>query len=159
MGEGSKEVKVSQFRLEKGGLEAFLGPLEVEVLNEIWALDRPSVTVREVYESLRRRREIAYTTVMSTMNILYEKGLLNRRLDKGKGGHFYVYWASKSQEELKQALVERVVSNIVKNFGETAIIYFLKEGGVDEEELKRLKRLVDEKVRSGNSGMVSHGGG
>ncbi|MEM3883065.1 MAG: BlaI/MecI/CopY family transcriptional regulator [Candidatus Methanomethyliaceae archaeon] len=154
-----ENLKVSQFKLEKGGLEAFLGPLEVEVLNEIWALNKPSVTVREVYEGLRTRRNIAYTTVMSTMNILYEKGLLERRLEKGKGGHFYVYWANQSQEELKRTLVERAVSSLVKNFGETAVAYLLKEGGIDEEELKKLKKMVEEKTRDHGSGMVSHGRG
>lgn len=157
MGGENKEVKVSQFRLEKGGLEAFLGPLEVEVLNEIWALNKSSLTVREVYESLRKRREIAYTTVMSTMNILYEKGLLERKLEKGKGGHFYVYWTNRSQEDLRRTLVERVVSNLIRNFGDIAVAYLIKEGGVDEGELKKLKKLVEERTKEQGDGMVRHG--
>ncbi|MDQ3216300.1 MAG: BlaI/MecI/CopY family transcriptional regulator, partial [Actinomycetota bacterium] len=57
-------------------LAAVLGPLEAEVMEVVW--DRPEVTVRDVYAVLSDRRHIAYTTVMTTMGRLAEKGLLCR---------------------------------------------------------------------------------
>ena len=55
---------------------ALLGPLEAEVTTLMW--ERRESTVREVVDSLRGRRELAYTTVMTIMNNLVTKGLLTR---------------------------------------------------------------------------------
>jgi len=50
---------------------------ELEIMKIVWGLGRG--TVRDVYEALRERRKIAYTTVMTMMNILEEKGYLRKR--------------------------------------------------------------------------------
>jgi predicted transcriptional regulator len=147
-GLSSKEYKVSQYKLNSEGLVVFLGPLEVEVMNEIWSLKKAPLSVREVYESLRGKKEIAYTTVMSTMNLLYEKKLLKRKLEKGKGGHYYVYWTALSEEELKKSAVEQVIDSLIKNFGETVVNYILKEKNLDEKELKTMKELLEERLKS-----------
>jgi len=144
----SDDYKVTQYKLNEEGLVALHGPLEVEVMNEIWSMNRAPVSVREVYERLRAKKEIAYTTVMSTMNLLYEKKLLGRRLEKGKGGHYYVYWTALSKEDLKRSAVEQVVSSLMKNFGETVVNYIIKERDLDEKELRALKEALEERTRS-----------
>ncbi|MCW5822656.1 MAG: BlaI/MecI/CopY family transcriptional regulator [Cyanobacteria bacterium TGS_CYA1] len=67
----------ASFRFNQEGLRKFLGDLECEIMELAWKLAKPTVTVREVYNALRKKREIAYTTVMTTMVRLSEKGLLN----------------------------------------------------------------------------------
>ena len=70
------------------------GDLEAVVMDYVWDYAEP-VTVREVFDEISQRRQIAYTTVMSTMDNLYRKRWLQRQRD----GKAYVYQASMSREE------------------------------------------------------------
>lgn len=70
------------------------GDLEAVVMDQVWAGDG-AVTVRDVFVELAAQREIAYTTVMSTMDNLHRKGWLERERD----GKAYRYWAAMSREE------------------------------------------------------------
>ena len=66
----------ASFRFNQTGLRKFLGDLECEIMELVWKKAAPTVTVREIYDILRHERQIAYTTVMTTMVRLAEKGLL-----------------------------------------------------------------------------------
>jgi predicted transcriptional regulator len=70
------------------------GDLEAVVMERVWSTDDP-VTVREVLADLATRREIAYTTVMSTMDNLHRKGWLNRTRE----GRAYSYWPTVTREQ------------------------------------------------------------
>ena len=61
-------------RSTKGAPFTGIGSLEADILAVVWELD--TTTVRQVYETLRERRQIAYTTVMTVMNNLVKKHLL-----------------------------------------------------------------------------------
>jgi predicted transcriptional regulator len=82
------------------------GELEAVVMHRVWDHDGP-VTVRDLFDELRKERSIAYTTVMSTMDNLHRKGWLERERD----GKAYRYTAVASREEysarlMSEALVE-----------------------------------------------------
>jgi predicted transcriptional regulator len=70
------------------------GDLEAVVMERVRSTDDP-VTVREVLADLATRREIAYTTVMSTMDNLHRKGWLNRTRE----GRAYSYWPTVTREQ------------------------------------------------------------
>ena len=70
------EDQNASFRYNQIGLRKFLGDLECEIMELVWKLAQPTMTVRDVFNALRKEREIAYTTVMTTMVRLSEKGLL-----------------------------------------------------------------------------------
>jgi predicted transcriptional regulator len=53
-----------------------LGPQELQIMKVVW--ERGRVTVRDVYQTLLERRQVAYTTVMTMMNILEQKGFLKK---------------------------------------------------------------------------------
>jgi predicted transcriptional regulator len=76
------------------------GDLEAEVMHRVWGHDGP-VTVREIFEEMRKQRTIAYTTVMSTMDNLHRKGWLARERD----GKAYQYTAVASREEYSARLM------------------------------------------------------
>lgn len=57
-----------------------LGDLEDAVMTRVWQWNRP-VTVREVLEDLQQERSIAYTTVMTVMDNLHQKGWVRREVD------------------------------------------------------------------------------
>lgn len=77
------------------------GDLEAVVMDYVWDYAEP-VTVREVFDEISQRRQIAYTTVMSTMDNLYRKRWLQRQRD----GKAYVYQASMSREERSARLMK-----------------------------------------------------
>ena len=97
-----ERCRIPQYNIEGKAMEAFLGPLESKVLEIIWAYDKLPITVRETYVILNENSPIAYTTVMSTMNRLNEKGFLNRKVEKGKGGLLYTYWPSMEKEAFEK---------------------------------------------------------
>src|SRR6476469_237781 len=83
-----------------------LGELEGAIMERLWAWRR-SVTVREVVDDLNQERPLAYTTVMTVMDILHRKGWVVRE----RVGRAYVYAATKTRDEyvaglLREALTE-----------------------------------------------------
>ena len=83
----------ASFRYNQVGLRKFLGDLECEIMELVWKKANPTVTVRDIYDALRQQRQIAYTTVMTTMVRLSEKGLL-RIVDRAGLANCVPPWVS-----------------------------------------------------------------
>jgi len=94
-----------------------LGWLEAEILRIVW--DRGPVTVRDVYEELRERRRIAYTTVMSVLRNLAAKDLLEQ--DKSQSA--YVYRPRVTDVEVARGILDAVVDKIMGGRREPLIEY------------------------------------
>lgn len=103
----------ASFRFNQKGLKKFLGDLECEIMELAWKLAKPTVTVREVYNALNKKREIAYTTVMTTMVRLSEKGLL-KIVDKV--GLANCYSPEFNREQFIQHSVSHVLDAFFKEF-------------------------------------------
>lgn len=82
-----------------------LGELEAAVMDRLWSWDRPT-SVREVLDDLRRERDLAYTTVMTVMDNLHRKRLLDRERD----GRAYRYRPVGTREEHAAQLMEAVLA-------------------------------------------------
>lgn len=121
-------------------LDGVLGPLESEVMEAVW--DRGDTTVRDVHASLAGRRNIAYTTVMTTMGRLATKGLLKR----DTSGLAHRYRAALSRDEYARSTVHSVVDWLVHSFPEPAISYFVDvvNEGDDPSVLDALRTKIDE---------------
>jgi predicted transcriptional regulator len=121
-------------RTRKEG-ERLLGPLEAEVMERLWEAGEP-LSVRQLLERLNRgrRQQLAYTTVMTVMVRLAEKGALVRRRD-GRG---FVYEATADD------LAGLAVRGVLRDFGEAAVAHFVEEAKADPEVLERLRRLLGE---------------
>lgn len=117
-----------------------LGALESEVMEAVWLLD-DEVRVRDVHARLHR---LAYTTVMTTMDRLYKKGLLERRKD----GRAFVYSARATRRQLAFDAGAGLLRGLVDSEGEPALS-FLVDAVTDGDRalLDRLERLVREKKR------------
>jgi predicted transcriptional regulator len=109
------------------------GDLEAVIMHMVWDRHRP-VTVRELYDELRQEREIAYTTVMSTMDNLHRKGWLNRV----KEGKAYRYSPSASREEYSARLMREALAD----GGDTEMVlsHFLAQ--IDGEESEALRSAL-----------------
>ena len=118
-------------------LAAVLGPLEADVMEVVW--DRPEVRVRDVYEVLSERRPIAYTTVMTTMGRLAEKGLLHR-IESHPAHRFR---PGVSRDEYASSTVHSVLDWLVGHFPDPAVAYFLDRlEGDDERLLESLRSAI-----------------
>ena len=111
----------ASFRFNQTGLRKFLGDLECEIMELVWKKANPTVTVRDIYENLRQQRQIAYTTVMTTMVRLSEKGLL-KVVDKA--GLANCYSPAETREQFIKSAVDRVLAIFVKEFPEESLQFF-----------------------------------
>jgi len=141
-----KKPDVSQYNIDGKALEAFLGPLEANTMDAIWNSRKTPVTVREVYEALKKTKNIAYTTVMSTMDRLFDKHLLDRKIEKGRGGLYYVYWPALEKQTFQKSVVREVLSSLIDNFGEVVANCLVDETCLNEEERKVLKEQLNKNM-------------
>jgi predicted transcriptional regulator len=100
------------FRLtsDSVGLEKLLGPLEVRVMRIIWQHER--ITVKQVHGQLAAQYAIAYTTVMTTMSRLAEKGILRRHRE----GLAYVYAPVITEDAFVARTVDRVIASLLRDY-------------------------------------------
>ena len=129
----------------KHSLSDVLGPLESEIMDVVWT--RGEVTVRDVHRSLADARPIAYTTVMTTLGRLADKGLLNRIEDQPA----HRYSARVTRDQYARSTVKSVVDWLIGHFPDPAVAYFLDrvEKG-DEEVIDRLREAIDERRSKGD---------
>ncbi|CAN5513669.1 BlaI/MecI/CopY family transcriptional regulator [soil metagenome] len=106
-------------------LQGLLGPLESEVMETVWQLGE--TTVRDVHAELAPRRDLAYTTIMTTMARLASKGLLMR----DTSGLAHRYRPTVTREEYAESTVTSVVDWLVDAFPEPAMSYFVQK--IDDE--------------------------
>jgi predicted transcriptional regulator len=135
------------FDPSKKGLRKILGDLEADVMEAIWARGR--ATVHDVHQRLAAAdRELAYTTVMTVMSRLSDKGLLTKRKD----GAAYVYRPAASKEEFTSRTVGTVLSELLDDFTAPAMSQFLElVGEQDEALIEALAKAIEEKRRRADS--------
>ena len=85
-----------------------IGPLEADILAIIW--ERKRVTVRDVYESVREQRKIAYTTVMTVINNLVRKELLTQN----RASTAYVYTPAITGNDVAGTILDSVVERLFR---------------------------------------------
>jgi predicted transcriptional regulator len=126
-------------------LAEVLGPLEAEIMEVVW--DSSEVTVRDVHRALGLARPLAYTTVMTTLGRLADKGLVKRIEDQP--AHRYV--ALISREQYASSTVKSVVDWLVNHFPDPAVAYFIdRVEKEDEEVIDRLRDAIDQRRTKGN---------
>ena len=112
-----------------------LGSLEAVVMHQMWAAGEAQ-SVRAVHDQIAADRDIAYTTVMTVMDHLYRKGLLNRE----RQGRAYVYSAPRSREEYTASLLGDVLAQGGDRGG--VLLHFVERLGPDEIEV--LSQVIEQ---------------
>ncbi|QLE73308.1 BlaI/MecI/CopY family transcriptional regulator [Streptomyces rectiverticillatus] len=113
-----------------------LGDLEDAVMTRVWDWNRP-VTVREVLEDLQQERSIAYTTVMTVMDNLYQKGWLRREAE----GRAYRYEAVSNRAAYSAALMNEAWS-VSDNPAAALVAFFGMMSAEQREALRDAIRVV-----------------
>lgn len=120
-------------------MENLLGPLEQKVMNVLWRLGRG--TVRDVLNHLPPGdKRPAYTTLMTIMVRLHEKGVLRRTLR----GNAYVYEPTLSKEGFLEEASRKAVRDVLDRFGDLAVALFVEEARLSPEKLRQLRDLASE---------------
>ena len=135
-----------EFRIRKGqdGAAIRLHDLEAEVMDVVWSRGLREFAVSDVLETLERRRDIAYTTVMTTLVRLHEKGVLERRRD----GKRYLYTPRYTREEFVQATVREVLESIGSAAGRDVLALLVETASsADVATLDELERMIRRRRR------------
>lgn len=104
----------------------------------VWRLDR--ATVRDVYEALRERRVIAYTTVMTMMRVLEEKGYVRKELvDRA-----HVYTPEKPRQQVMGAMVRDFVDRVFDGASDTLLLHLARDNRLTEKQRRIVQKLIEE---------------
>ena len=112
------------------------GELELSILKIVRELGR--ATVREVYERLGSG---SYTTIMTVMSRLSEKGELTRE----KEGKQYLYWISSQNESSSKSILKRIQEKIFGGKSTALVSYLLADEEITDEDLKEIENLIQNK--------------
>lgn len=115
-----------------------LTPHELAIMKVVWQHEK--VTVREVYETLREQRPIAYTTVMTMMNILEEK----RYLKKSLVDRAYVYRPTRPQQQVVGQMVADFVDRVFDGAAAGLLVHLARDNRLSDDERQNIHRLIEE---------------
>ncbi|PYR44790.1 MAG: CopY family transcriptional regulator [Acidobacteria bacterium] len=115
-----------------------LTPQELALMKIVWRRDE--ATVREVYEDLRKTRQVAYTTVMTMMNILAAKGYLKKR----KLDRVFRYRPSRPEQAILRSMVREFVNRVFDGASSPLLLYLVKDRAFSPKEREELLRLLKE---------------
>jgi predicted transcriptional regulator len=118
--------------------EKKLTDAELEIMHVVWELD--GGTVRQVHERLNQQRPLAYTTVMTMMNILEEKGHLSRR----KEGRAYRYEPVRPKNQVISGMVDDFVGRVFEGSATPLIVSLVKDKKISKKDLEEIARMIRE---------------
>ena len=111
---------------------------ELAILNVLWRIG--SGAVREIHEELNRERPMGYTTVLKTLQIMTEKGLVLR--DESSRAH--IYRAKEASETSQQEIVEDLVVRVFGGSSQRLVMHALNSQRATPDELAEIRQLLDE---------------
>ena len=137
----SPKITRRGFRPGSRGAGLVLGELQTAVMEILWR--EPGLTVNEVEERLRKKRALAHTTVLTTLDRMHASGYLLRE----KQGKAFVYSPRYTREEFERGMAQEVLGALLGQLTEPAISAFVDLVGDDAEALDRLEEVIREKRR------------
>ena len=120
-----------------------IGDLELRILNVLW--ERGPSTVREVLEALPPQPRQAYTTILTMLRYMHEKGFV----DRDERGKAHLYRARLKERPVKRGLLRGLVAVAFRGSAEAVIARLLEDEKLTPDELARVKELIETKEREG----------
>jgi len=118
--------------------ERKLTDAELEIMHVVWEID--GGTVRQVHEILNQQRPLAYTTVMTMMNILEEKGHLTR----SKQGRAYRYEPVRPKSQVISGMVDDFVGRVFEGSAAPLVVSLVKDKKLSKKDLDEIARMIRE---------------
>jgi predicted transcriptional regulator len=115
-----------------------LTPQELAIMKVVW--QREKATVRDVYEALRETRQVAYTTVMTMMKILEEKGYLKKTsVDRA-----HLYKPAKPRQQVVGAMVRDFLDRVFDGASDSLLLHLAKDNKLTEKQRLIVKQIIEE---------------
>jgi predicted transcriptional regulator len=115
-----------------------LTPQELAIMKVVWRLEK--ATVRDVYETIRPTRQIAYTTVMTMLKILEEKGYLKKTtVDRA-----HVYRPAKPRQQVVGAMVRDFLDRVFDGASDGLLLHLARDNRLTEKQRRIVKQLIEE---------------
>jgi predicted transcriptional regulator len=134
--DASKGIKF-RFNPSSSKSKKVLGPLEGEIMDVVW--EQGPTTVSAVHKALAKQKEIAYTTVMTTMSRLAKKQLLQQ----DRSSTTYKYTPALSRGEFDRYVVMGVLNGLFEDYGDDVVRHFVEcVSGMGKERNEQLRSLV-----------------
>lgn len=115
--------------------------LELQVLSVLW--DRGPSSVRDVLEAMPDRKQRAYTTILSAMQVMEKKGLLGHTRE----GLTHIYHPLVQRDQVLRPLMKELLRNVFGGRPSAAVQFLLDEAAVDDDELTQIRRTIREHAR------------
>lgn len=131
-----------RFRAERTGVGAPLGELETAIMRQVWDGGDDGCLAADIQQALNQEEPIALTTVLTTLDRLYDKGIVTRERE----GKAYRYQAAVTEPELEQRIVKGVLNSLIARFPKAVATYFA-EAEAESPRLSDLARRVAETHR------------
>ena len=139
------KIALRGFKPGAQGAALVLGELESAVMEVLWKESARPVT--DVEDELRKSRNIAHTTVLTTLDRMFRKGYLSRE----KQGKAFVYSARYSRDEFEHEMAQEVLGALLDHYRAPALSAFVDLVGENENTLDELEAMIREKRRKGGS--------
>jgi predicted transcriptional regulator len=118
-----------------------LTPHELELMKIVWRHDDEGVTVRDVYEELRGARPVAYTTVMTSLKTLEQKG----HLKATQQDRAHRYRPARPKHQVIKEMVRDFVNRVFNGSGQPLVVHMLEDDQLSESELREITRMLGKK--------------
>ena len=116
--------------------------LQLSILRVLW--ERGEATTQDVWEHLKKRRQLALTTVATIMSRLERKRVLTHRRE----GRQYVYRATVTRSEVRRSKVRELTENLFGGDPAELVHHLVRADDVDADELERIRAMLDEAMNA-----------
>lgn len=132
-------MKGLRIRPERKGLQASLFDFEAQIMDIVWCRSMQEFSVADLHVILEEQRDVAYTTVMTTLSRLCDKEILTRR----KEGRKHLYSPRMSRSEFVRIMTQNVINSLPPLGRNEAVALLVEQvSASDEEELDQLEALI-----------------
>ena len=111
---------------------------ELEILQILW--DRKEATVRDVHEELSKTKDAGYTTTLKLMQIMQEKGLVERNTSVKT----HVYWALVSRKDAQKTALDKILNTVFTGSTADLVIQALGNHRASPDELDAIRKYLDQ---------------
>lgn len=111
---------------------------ELEILNVLWK--QGTATVREVHEELAKTKDAGYTTTLKLMQIMYDKGLV----DRDATAKTHIYKAIVTQGQAQQNALDKIISTVFEGSTADLVIQALGNHRASNEEIDAIKKYLQQ---------------
>jgi predicted transcriptional regulator len=132
-------MKIQNFKFNERGLNRFFGPLESKIMSCLW--NGTELSIKEVQHQLEKEKPVNFNTVMTVMNRLVEKGVLQKRIE----GRTSLFSPVQSREEFLETQSKDLTHELIEEFGSVVVSHMLDAiEDVDAQLIEKLEQKIKE---------------